>query len=45
MDRADEAWRASLRAQTLAELSGEVAAVLTPVVVRKATAWLAEAAR
>lgn len=45
MDRADEAWRASLRSQTLAELATEVAEVLTPVVVRKATAWLAEAAR
>lgn len=45
MARADEAWRASLRSQTLAELAAEVAAVLTPVVVRKATAWLSEAAR
>ena len=36
---------ASLRSQTLAELATEVAEVPTPVVVRKATAWLAEAAR
>lgn len=45
MTRADEAWRASLRSQTLAELATEVAEVLTPVVVRKATAWLSEAVR
>jgi Rrf2 family protein len=45
MDRADEAWRASLRQQTIGALAAEVAEVLTPVVVRKATAWLTEAVR
>jgi Rrf2 family protein len=45
MERADAAWRAELRSQTLAELATGVAEALTPVVVRKATAWLAEAAR
>jgi Rrf2 family protein len=45
MDRADAAWRAELRSQTLAALATEVAEVLTPVVVRKATAWLAGAVR
>jgi hypothetical protein len=45
MERADAAWRAELRSQTLGELATEVAEVLTPVVVRKATAWLAVAAR
>ena len=45
MDRADAAWRAELRSQTLAALATEVVEVLTPVLVRKATAWMAGAAR
>jgi Rrf2 family protein len=45
MTRADEAWRAALRSQTLADLAAEVTDVLTPVLVRKGTAWLAEAVR
>ncbi len=45
MDRADAAWRAELRRQTLATLLGELAETISPVVVRKATAWIEEVAR
>jgi Rrf2 family protein len=45
MERADAAWRAELASQTIAGLLAEVTPALTPVVVRKAAAWLSEAVR
>ncbi|HEX6420553.1 MAG TPA: Rrf2 family transcriptional regulator [Acidimicrobiales bacterium] len=45
MYRADAAWRAELQRQTLATLLGELAPSISPVVVRRAAAWIQEVAR
>jgi Rrf2 family protein len=45
MDRADAAWRAELRAVTIAELVAQVAATASPKAITKGIAWLEEVAR
>jgi Rrf2 family protein len=45
MDRADDAWRAELRAVTVAELVTHVAETANPKAITKGIAWLQEVAR
>jgi Rrf2 family protein len=45
MLRAEAAWRDALRAQTLAELAGTVAATLDPRITARAVAWLQDKVR
>ena len=44
MQRADDAWRASLRETTIADLTGMIATDASGVVLRKGARWLANAA-
>lgn len=45
MDRADAAWRAELRATSIADLAGMVAATAPPKALVKGAAWLREVVR
>ncbi|HEX8804010.1 MAG TPA: Rrf2 family transcriptional regulator [Acidimicrobiales bacterium] len=44
MGRADAAWRAELRRQTLGTLLADLAQTISPVVVRRAATWFQEVA-
>lgn len=45
MERADSAWRAELRQQTIADLMATVVETVNPVLVRKARTWFQEVIR